>query len=161
MGAGRRFAIPAGMSSWKRGVAIGATANLILGLTEPVEKALLGKTPPYHPSAIAETIVRRSQSRTAELAQGSLALALRWGWGSALGVAYAAARPLLPRSRLAAGLLFGAALFGFERTALPMARLTPPIAEWSREERIALGIHAMVWSLSAALVDGRGQHAAR
>lgn len=148
-------------SNWKRGVAVGATANMILGVAEPVEKALLGKTPPYHPSAIADTLIRRSGSQAADLTRGTLTLALRWGWGSALGVAYAAVRPLLPRSRIAAGLLFGAALFGFERTLLPAARLTPPPAEWTREERIALAVHSLLWSLAAATVDGRGRHAAR
>jgi hypothetical protein len=88
-----------------------------------------------------------------------LAIGLRWGWGAALGVAWAAARPVLPRSRVAAGALFGAALAALERTALPRLGMTPPIAEWPREDRLALTVHAMVWSLAAAVVDGRGRHA--
>ena len=147
--------------SWKRGVAVGATANMILGVAEPVEKAILGKTPPYHPSAIADTIIRRTGSDAADLTRSTLTLALRWGYGSALGVAYAAVRPFLPRSRLVAGLMFGAALFGFERTALPMARMTPPMREWTKEERIALAIHSFLWAIAAAAVDGRGRHAGR
>ncbi len=142
-------------------MAVGATANMLLGVAEPVEKAILGRTPPYHPSAIAETLIKRSGSEAADLTRGTLTLALRWGQGAALGVAFAAARPLLPRSRLAAGLLFGAALFGLERTALPLAGLTPPIAEWPRQERIGLAVRSFLWSLAAATVDGRGRHAQR
>jgi hypothetical protein len=144
------------MSRWKRGVALGATANTILSLVEPVERALLGRTPPYHPSAVAERLLERHP--TAPLSKGTLALAIRWSYGSALGVVYAAVRPVLPRSRIAAGLLFGAALTAVERAALPRTGLTPPVAEWTREERVALTVHAMVWSLAAATIDGRGRH---
>lgn len=142
----------------KRGVAVGATANMIMSVFEPVERAFLGRTPPYHAAAIAERLLARSGKDGTHFSAGTLALALRWGWGSALGIAWAAARPLLPRSRLAAGLAFGAALFGFERAVLPRAGVTAPAAEWTREERIALAIHALVWSLAAATVDGRGRH---
>jgi hypothetical protein len=145
--------------SWKRGVAVGATANMIVGVAEPVEKAILGKTPPYHPSAIADTIIRRTGSEVADLTRSALTLALRWGHGSALGIAWAAARPWLPRSRLVAGVVFGAALFGVQRTALPLTRVTPPLQEWTREERIALAIHSFLWAVAAAAVDGRGRHA--
>lgn len=148
-------------SSWRRGAAVGTTANVLLSTAEPVEKAILGKTPPYHPSAIADAIIQRTGSDAADLTRGTLTLALRWGTGAALGIAYAAVRPLLPRSRVAAGLLFGAALYGFERTALPLARVAPPIAEWPRQERIALVVHSFLWSLAAAAVDGRGRHARR
>jgi hypothetical protein len=147
------------MSRWKRGVALGATANTILSLVEPVERALLGRTPPYHAAAVAERLVDRHP--TAPVSSRTLAFAIRWGYGSALGVAFAAARPVLPRSRLAAGLLFGALLTAFERAALPRTGLTPPVAEWTREERVALTVHATVWSLAAATVDGRGRHSAR
>lgn len=145
-------------SSWKRGAAVGTTANVILGLAEPVEKAILGKAPPYHASAIADTIIRRTGSQAADMTRGTLTLALRWGYGAALGIAYAAVRAYLPRSRLAAGLVFGAGLLGFQRTALPLARMTPPLREWTREERIALAIHSFLWAVAAAAVDGRGRH---
>jgi hypothetical protein len=144
------------MSRWKRGVAIGATANTVQSLFEPVERALLGRTPSYHASAIAERLVANQPD--APVPGRVLAIGLRWGWGAALGVAWAAARPLLPRSRVAAGALFGAALVGLERAALPRLRMAPPIAEWPREDRLALTVHAMVWSLTAAVVDGRGRH---
>jgi hypothetical protein len=147
------------MRNWKRGVAVGATANVISSVAEPVERAILGRTPPYHPSAIADAIIQRSGSEAADLTRGTLTLALRWGTGAALGIAYAAVRPVLPRSRVAAGLLFGAALFGVRRTALPWTRVAPPIAEWPRQERIALAVHSFVWALAAATVDGRGRHA--
>lgn len=144
------------MSRWKRGVAIGATANTVLSLVEPIERALLGRTPPYHASAVAERLV--AKHRDAAVASRTLAFGLRWGWGTALGIAWAAARPVLPRSRLAAGALFGAALAALERTALPRLGATPPVAEWPREDRIALTVRALVWSLAAATVDGRGRH---
>ena len=149
------------MRNWKRGVAVGATANVISSVAEPVERAILGRTPPYHPSAIAEAIIQRTGSEAADLTRGTLSLALRWGSGAARGIAFSAVRPLLPRSRVAAGLLFGAALFGIERTALPLARVAPPIDEWPRQERIALAVHSFVWALAAAAVDGRGRHARR
>lgn len=144
------------MSRWKRGVAIGATANTIMSVIEPVERALLGRTPPYHASAIAERLVARRPN--APLSKRLLAFGLRWGGGAALGVAWAAARPLLPRSRLAAGALFGAALAAAQRTALPRLGAAPPVAAWPREDRIALTVHALAWSLAAATVDGRGRH---
>lgn len=144
------------MSRWKRGVAIGATANTVLSIVEPIERALLGRTPPYHAAAIAERLLAKQPE--APVSTRVLALGLRWGWGAALGVAWAAARPILPRSRLAAGALFGAALVAFERSALPRVGAAPPLAEWPREDRIALTVHALVWSLSAATVDGRGRH---
>lgn len=149
------------MRNWKRGVAVGATANVISSVAEPVERAILGRTPPYHPSAIADAIIQRSASEAADLTRGTLTLALRWGTGAALGIVYAAVRPVLPRSRVAAGLLFGAALFGFRRTVLPLARVAPPIAEWPRQERVALAVHSFLWALAAAAVDGRGRHAPR
>lgn len=137
-------------------MAIGATANTVMSMVEPVERALLGRTPPYHAAAIAEKLVEGR--RGGGLSSRMLAHALRWGGGMALGVAWASMRPILPRSRIAAGALFGAGLAGLHRAALPRLSVAPPVAEWSKEERVALTVHAMVWALAAAMVDGRGRH---
>ncbi len=82
---------------------------------------------------------------------GEITLALRWGYGSAFGIAHVWLRKRLPEPVATA--LFGGALLSMTFTAFPLLGHTPPPWRWSPDVMAsALGSHA-AYILTAALVD--------
>jgi hypothetical protein len=127
---------------------IAAAAGLAgLALSEPLERAVLGRRPAYHP-----TVMLRRMGWAAPL---SVAWLLRAGYGLSLGAAAAMARRRLPRSTLLAGVAVGAGVFAGERWALPALGATPPLRDWPARERALLLLHTLAFgSCAVAALDG-------
>jgi putative membrane protein len=72
-------------------------------------------------------------------------LAAHLGYGAACGALYALVRPLLPRSDVAAGLLFGGAVWGVSYLGLlPALELFPPAQDDSpRRQAMMIAAHAV------------------
>ena len=81
-------------------------------------------------------------------------LAAHVGYGAACGVIFAAIRPVLPRSDLAAGLLFGAAVWGVSYISLmPSLNLYPPAQDDSNQRKaVMIAAHA-VFGASLARIE--------
>lgn len=84
-------------------------------------------------------------------AAGELAIALRWGYGSAFGIAH-----VFVRHRIAepwASVVFGGVLMGMTFTMFPLLGHTPPPWRWSPDAvATAVGTHA-AYVAAAALTD--------
>ncbi len=83
-------------------------------------------------------------------------LAAHVGYGAACGVIFAAIRPVLPRSDLAAGLLFGAVVWSVSYMSLmPALNLYPPAKVDSRwRQAVMIAAHA-VFGTSLASIDSQ------
>lgn len=82
---------------------------------------------------------------------GKIALALRWSYGSAFGIAHVWLRKRLPEP--GATTLFGGALLTMTFTAFPLLGHTPPPWQWPADVVVsALGSHT-AYIVTAALVD--------
>jgi putative membrane protein len=81
-------------------------------------------------------------------------LAAHVGYGAACGVIFAAIRPVLPRSDLVAGLLFGAAVWGVSYISLmPSLNLYPSAQDDSNQRQaVMIAAHA-VFGTALASVD--------
>jgi uncharacterized membrane protein YagU involved in acid resistance len=81
-------------------------------------------------------------------------LAAHLGYGAACGVIFAAIRPVLPRSDLAAGILFGAAVWGVSYISLmPSLNLYPSAQDDSNQRKaVMIAAHA-VFGAALASVD--------
>jgi hypothetical protein len=81
-------------------------------------------------------------------------LAAHAGYGAACGALYAALRPLLPRSDLVAGLLFGGAVWGISYISVMPALHLYPSAEADSNQRQAVMIAAhAVFGTALAEID--------
>jgi hypothetical protein len=82
-------------------------------------------------------------------------LAAHAGYGAACGIAYALARPLLPRSNALAGLLFGGAVWGVSYIGLlPALELYPQVDEDTpQRQAVMIAAHA-VFGTSLAYLEG-------
>jgi hypothetical protein len=126
-------------------LASGVAATAALGGYERLERALLGREPPYAPAAVAKRL----------LGDRRYGLVLRWLYGPALGVLYGALRS---RWRIPP-LAFGAVLAATELVAMPRVGATP---ELDRRETIALFAHACAFALAAGLaLDQAARSASR
>ena len=82
---------------------------------------------------------------------GDVAIALRWGYGSAFGLAHVWLRHRL--SEPSASLLFGGALLTVTFTMFPLLGHTPPLHRWPPDVILtAVGTH-VVYVLAVAAVD--------
>jgi uncharacterized membrane protein YagU involved in acid resistance len=83
-------------------------------------------------------------------------LAAHVGYGAACGAIYSAIRPLLPRSDLIAGLLFGAAVWGVSYISLmPSLNLYPSTEDDSNQRQaVMIAAHA-VYGTALASVEHR------
>ena len=136
-----------------RGALAGAGGCLLLGLSDRIERAALGRRPVYAPERVAARLLGRRSG-----ADG-LAGVMRWGYGVGLGVLQALpARPR--RFSWTAALGLAGAVFGFELWAMPRVGATPPLRRWPRREIATLGAHTVVFGLAteaarAALLRAR------
>ena len=80
-------------------------------------------------------------------------LAAHLGYGAACGVIFAAIRPALPRSDLAAGLLFGVAVWGVSYIGLmPSLNLYPSAQDDSNQRQaVMIAAHAVFGSALASV----------
>jgi putative membrane protein len=81
-------------------------------------------------------------------------VAAHLGYGAVCGALYALVRPLLPRSDVAAGLLFGGAVWGVSYLGvLPALELFPPAQDDSlRRQAVMIAAHA-VYGVTLADVE--------
>jgi hypothetical protein len=118
-----------------------------LSALEPLEEALLGGAPVYHPARMTvrwiPALARRARLR------GAAAATLRTVYALAVARTLRAARPWLPRSRVLAGVSAGLALAAAELVLLPATRATPVLGRWRPRELPLLALHATVFCLAA------------
>ncbi|MFM2437498.1 MAG: hypothetical protein RLZ55_309 [Actinomycetota bacterium] len=82
---------------------------------------------------------------------GDVAIALRWGYGSAFGLAHVVLRHRMPEPRASA--LFGGALMAVTLSMFPLLGHTPPPWRWSADVlATSVGTHA-AYVLAAAFTD--------
>jgi hypothetical protein len=145
------------MQTMMRGALAGfvATAPMttVIGIGRVL--GLLSTPPPVQiTEEVAERFVEDPDPRSAEFQAAWFAAHL--GYGAACGMLYAAARPLLPRSEIAAGLLFGGAVWGVSYLGiLPGLGLFPPAKADSRQRQaVMIAAHA-VYGTSLARIERR------
>ena len=82
---------------------------------------------------------------------GAITLALRWGYGSAFGIAHVLLRNMIREPR--ATLVFGSALMTVTSVAFPVLGRTPPPWKWPLDVQVsAVGSHT-AYILTAAVLD--------
>lgn len=111
-------------------------------------------TPP--PAAIAENVAERAEENpdtgSAPFQAGWMAAHL--GYGAACGAIYAAVRPLLPRSDVAAGLLFGGAVWGISYLGLlPALELFPSAKDDSAQRQQVMIVAHAVYGVTCARIE--------
>ncbi len=83
-------------------------------------------------------------------------IAAHAGYGAACGVIFSAIRPVLPRSDLAAGLLFGAAVWGVSYIGLmPSLNLYPSAEDDSNQRQVVMIAAHAVFGTALATVEHR------
>lgn len=97
-----------------------AAAVTALELSDPVERRLLGQTPPYAPRTLASALLRRFARRATPTRARRLGTAMRWAYGLALGVGYVEARRRVAARPSRAALTLAGAIYGFELLTLPL-----------------------------------------
>jgi hypothetical protein len=145
------------MQAMMRGALAGLVATAPMTVAIGAGRALGWlRTPP--PAQITETVAERAgEDPDAGSPEFQAAwMAVHLGYGAACGLLYAAARPLLPRSEIAAGLLFGGAVWGVSYLGvLPGLDLFPPAEHDSRQRQaVMIAAHA-VYGTSLARVERR------
>jgi hypothetical protein len=109
-------------------------ATLAVSAVEPLERAILGAEPVYSARSVARRLFGRRVGRLP-------ATALRYGYGLALGAFVS--RGLRLRSALG----IAAAVYGFERVAMPVLGLTPPVHRWPPRQRLTLLLHTLAFGV--------------
>ena len=145
------------MQTMMRGALAGFVATAPMTAIFGIGRALgMLYTPP--PAQITEEVAERIgedlDPHSAEFQAAWLAAHL--GYGAACGMLYALARPLLPRSEIAAGLLFGGAVWSVSYLSLmPGLGLFPPAKADSRQRQaVMIAAHA-VYGTSLARIECR------
>jgi hypothetical protein len=131
------------MQTLTRGALAGLAATVPMTVVIEAGRAagLMGTPPPVE---ITENVAERAGENPDRQSPAFQAgwLAAHAGYGVACGTLFAALRPLLPRSDVAAGLLFGGAVWGVSYMSLmPGLNLYPP-AEHDSPQRQAVMIAA-------------------
>lgn len=158
-----------------RGVLAGAVGTMALTLSYYVERRLRGdryrgaarladgtavrgmasdRGLDYDDSVVPGRIVASILPLPQQLQQrpGELAIALRWGYGSAFGCAHVWLRHRL--NEPAATAVFGGALLTVTFTMFPLLGRTPPPWRWPRDVLLtSLGTHAAYVAASAVVDD--------
>jgi hypothetical protein len=139
-----------------RGIATGAAATAAMSLAYATERRLRprAKGPlDYDDSLVPGQIVASVLHLPSVTAKGDyeLGMLLRWGYGSAFGVAHVALRRSLGEPR--ASLAFGGLLMSATLSLFPVLGRTPPPWRWPAATLLtSVGTHA-VYVTTAALVD--------
>jgi hypothetical protein len=133
---------------------LGATVPMTLVIAAGRASGLL-HTPP--PEEITENVAEHAGENPDRRSPAFQAawLAAHAGYGAACGIAYALARPLLPRSEMVAGLLFGGAVWGVSYIGvMPALELYPQVDEDTPQRAaVMIAAHA-VFGTSLAAVEG-------
>lgn len=143
------------METVLRGSMAGAAATVPMTLViEAGRAAGWVRTPP--PEQITANVAKRAgeePSRQNPAFQAAW-LAAHLGYGAACGALYALIRPLLPRSDVATGLLFGGAVWTVSYLGvLPALELFPPAQDDSpRRQAVMIAAHA-VYGISLASIE--------
>jgi hypothetical protein len=138
-----------------RGSQVGLFAALVLTGADWIEQKLLGRPAIYVPGAIARRLFGAHSRFARARYAGVQGLALRGAYSAGLGALYAVLRERLPGSPTRAGRAFGTGIWAFELVAMPAVRAVPPLREWPRAEIALLLGHALVFSMTAALIYDR------
>jgi putative membrane protein len=133
------------------GVAATVPMTLVIGLGRA---AGFLWTPP--PAQITETVAERvgiePEPESPQFQAGWLTA--HFAYGAACGGIFAAVRPLLPRSNVAAGLLLGAAVWAVSYVGImPALELFPPAKDDSpRRQQVMLAAHA-IYGVATATIE--------
>ena len=142
------------MQTLARGALAGLAATVPMTAVIGAGRAAgLMRTPP--PVEITENIAEQAgenpDRQSPEFQAGWLAAHV--GYGAACGVIFAAIRPVLPRSDLVAGLLFGGAVWGVSYISLlPSLNLYPPAQDDSNQRQVVMiAAHAVFGAAMASI----------
>jgi hypothetical protein len=140
----------------------GMLASGVLDLFERFEQHALGHEPLYSARHIALRLARARGPRAARGLSKQLGAALRFTYGTALGTLLSGR--FADRGVLAAGMLVGGTIYGFELVVAPAVRAVPPLRAWPKRELLALFAHTGVFGIAAvgtfrALASGAPRHA--
>jgi putative membrane protein len=142
------------MQTLARGALAGLAATVPMTAVIGAGRAAgLMRTPP--PVEITENVAEQAgenPDRQSPQFQAA-SLAAHAGYGAACGVIFAAIRPVLPRSDLAAGLLFGGAVWGVSYISLmPSLNLYPSAQDDSTQRQaVMIAAHAVFGTVLASL----------
>jgi uncharacterized membrane protein YagU involved in acid resistance len=146
------------MNSLIRGPLAGAAATVpMTGVIYAAKAAgMLYMPPPAQITANAEA----KSGATADSQAGFTAswLAAHFGFGAAMGLAYEAARPLLPSPSWLGGMLFGAGVWAVSYLkVLPSLGLYPPPQQDSNARTATMVVAHLVYGAAVAAADQRLQ----
>jgi uncharacterized membrane protein YagU involved in acid resistance len=142
------------METLGRGALAGLVATVPMTVVIGAGRAAgLMRTPP--PVEITENIAEQAgENPDRQSAEFQTAwLAAHVGYGAACGVIFSAIRPLLPRSDLVAGILFGGAVWGVSYISLmPSLNLYPPAEDDSNQRQaVMIAAHAVYGTALAGI----------
>ena len=126
------------MQTLARGALAGLAATVPMTAVIGAGRAagLLGTPPPVE---ITENVAEQTGEEPDRQVVDAAWLAAHVGYGAACGVIFAAVRPVLPRSDLVAGLLFGGAVWGVSYISLlPSLNLYPSAQDDSNQRQVVM-----------------------
>src|ERR687897_1892580 len=143
------------MQTLARGALAGLAATVPMTVVIGAGRAagLMGTPPPVEITEnVAEQAGEDPDRQSPEFQAASLAA--HAGYGAACGVIFAAIRPVLPRSDLVAGLLFGGAVWGISYISLmPSLSLYPPAHEDSNQRQVVMIAAHAVFGTALVSID--------
>lgn len=145
------------MRTIARGIVAGlaATAPMTLAIAAGRAMGLMRTPPPVQITANAVERAGHPPDRRSPAFQAAW-LTAHFAYGAGCGAIYALARPILPRSDLAAGLLFGGAVWTVSyMVMMPITRLYPTAADDSRSRQGVMVTAHMVFGATLARLDSR------
>ena len=143
------------MQTLARGALAGLAATVPMTVVIGAGRAagLISTPPPVEITENAAEQVGEDPDRQSPEFQAAW-LAAHVGYGAACGIIFSAIRPLLPRSNLAAGLLFGAAVWGVSYIGLmPSLNLYPDAEDDSNQRQVVMIAAHAVFGTATATVD--------
>jgi uncharacterized membrane protein YagU involved in acid resistance len=145
------------MQTLARGALAGLAATVPMTVVIGAGRAagLIGTPPPVEITENAAEKAGEDPNRQSLEFQAAW-LAAHIGYGAACGVLFSAIRPMLPRSDLVAGLLFGAAVWGVSYIGLmPSLNLYPSAQDDSNQRQVVMIAAHAVFGTALASVDHR------
>src|SRR5215208_4554353 len=145
------------MQTLARGALAGLAATVPMTVVIGAGRAagLIGTPPPVQITENAAEQAGEDPNRQSPEFQAAW-LAAHTGYGAACGVIYSAIRPVLPRSDLVAGLLFGGVVWGVSYIGLmPSLNLYPSAEDDSNQQQaVMIAAHA-VFGTALAQIEQR------